>query len=267
MHPASSTDELTAMIAAARAAGIILREYFETPLGEEEKIDKSFVTRADRESEAAVIATLERAFPDYGVLGEESGESAGASDDRWIIDPLDGTANFMNAIPIFAVSIAHMKGERVINAVVSNPITGTIFSASRGRGAFVNDAPMRVSSDTKKNVVVTFGKSSKREDGERVNALFVATQQDGFRVRYLGSAALELAYLARGGTDGYFNIGTHLWDYAAGTLLVEEAGGMITDLSGRPWRSDERYFIASNGKIHDRLLARAGTERSPLRRE
>lgn len=254
MSPTSSTDELTAMITAARAAGIILREYFETPLGEEQKMDRSFVTRADKESEAAIIATLARAFPDYGVLGEESGEHIGSGDDRFVIDPLDGTANFMNAIPIFAVSIAHMKGARVMNAVVSNPITDTIFSASRGRGAFVNDAPMRVSDDTKKNVVVTFGKSSKREDGERVNTLFVATQKDGFRVRYLGSAALELAYLARGGTDGYFNVGTHLWDYAAGTLLVEEAGGSITDFSGKPWSAEERYFVASNGKIHDTLV-------------
>lgn len=247
-------DESHAMITAARAAGVMMRDAFETPLASTQKIDKSFVTQVDKDSENMIVSTLASLFPGYSVLGEECGMIDGSEDDCWVIDPLDGTANFMNAIPIFAISIAHIRRGSVMTAVVYNPITDTLFSATRGKGAFVNDHPMHVSDDEKKNVVVSFGKSSKKDDGALVNKLFVATADHGFRVRYLGSAALELAYIARGGIDGYFNVGTHLWDYAAGSLLVEEAGGRITDFDGTDWNSKERYFIASNGKIHDALL-------------
>ena len=245
--------ELEVAITAVKAGGFILKEYFETPLHGEQKIDKSFVTKADKESEAAICAVLTAAFPNISILGEECGVIEGGGKDRWVIDPLDGTANFMNAIPIFCVSLALVQGR--VAAAIYNPVTDSLFVAEKGEGAFWNDAPIHVSDDTKKNVIITFGKSSKKEDGEQVNALFVAMQRAGFRVRYLGSAALELAYLARGGTDGYVNLGTSLWDYAAGALLVEEAGGTITRLGGGTWSLGDRYFVASNGKIHDTLVA------------
>lgn len=248
------SQELDIAIKAAQAGGIVLKDYFETPLHGEEKVDKSFVTKADKESEAAVCAVLRAAFPDAAILGEECGAIKGTSEDRWVIDPLDGTANFMNAIPIFCVSIALVRGDEVVVAVVYNPVTESLFVAEKGEGAFWNDTPIRVSDDTKKNVVITFGRSSKKEDGEHVNTLFVGMQRKGFRVRYLGSAALELAYLARGGTDGYVNLGTNLWDYAAGVLLVQEAGGTITTLQGGEWNLGEKYFVASNGKIHEVLV-------------
>jgi myo-inositol-1(or 4)-monophosphatase len=252
---ANMSQERDVAIDAVRAGGALLKSYFETPLQGEQKIDKSFVTKADKESEAAICALLTAAFPSISILGEECGAVPGIHEDRWVIDPLDGTANFMNAIPIFCVSLALVRKDEVVVAAIYNPVTDSLFVAERGKGAFWNDTPIHVSDDTKQNVVVTFGKSSKKEDGERVNDLFVGIQQKGFRVRYLGSAALELAYIARGGTDGYFNMGTSLWDYAAGVLLVEEAGGMITTFEGGKWQLNEQYFIASNGKIHDILLA------------
>lgn len=247
--------ELDIAITAAKAGGMILKEYFETPLLGEQKIDKSFVTKADKESEAAIAAILRSVFPDISILGEECGALPGASKDCWVIDPLDGTANFMNAIPIFCVSLALLRENEVVVAVIYNPVTDSLFVAEKGEGAFWNDTPIRVSDDTKKNIIVTFGKSSKKEDGEHVNELFVGVQRKGFRVRYLGSAALEMAYLARGGTDGYVNVGTNLWDYAAGVLLVQEAGGTITTLWGGKWALREQYFVASNGKIHETLVS------------
>lgn len=241
---------------AARAGGEILKRYFEQPIASEQKSDNSFVTKADKESEAEVVRVIKEQFPDVCILGEECGAVEGESADRWVIDPLDGTANFMNAIPIFCVSLALVRNGELLVAAIYNPVTDTLFSAERGVGAFCDGTPMSVSDDTKKNVVVTFGKSSKREDGEGVNTLFVEMQRAGFRVRYLGSAALELAYLARGGTDGYINLGTNLWDYAAGVLLAQEAGATITTLDGGKWNLDEQYFVASNGKIHPTLISK-----------
>lgn len=250
------TKELEVAERAVRAGGEILKANFETLLVCEQKKDQSFVTAADKDSEREVVRVIKETFPNVCILGEECGVVEGTSSDRWVIDPLDGTANFMNAIPIFCVSLALVRDNAVVVAAIYNPITDTVFTATVGEGAFVDGVPMCVSDDTKKNVVVTFGKSSKKEDGEGVNTLFVEMQRAGFRVRYLGSAALELAYLARGGTDGYVNLGTNLWDYAAGVLLVQEAGGTITTLDGGKWTLDEQYFVASNGKIHPTLVSK-----------
>ncbi len=245
---------LSVAVLAAKAGGAVLKEYFETSIDHEEKEDRTFVTEADKKSEEVIRGILNREFPDDDILGEESGHEDRKSEYLWVIDPLDGTANFMNAIPIFAVSLALMKGEDTLVAAVYNPVTDSLFSATKGGGAFWNEKAVRVSGETTKNVIVTFGKSSKKEDAAGVNALFVAYQAYGFRVRHLGSAALELAYLARGGTEGFVNLGTKLWDYAGGALLVLEAGGKLTDLAGRPWTPSERFFVASNGKIHATLL-------------
>lgn len=241
-------------ILAAKAGGAVLKDYFETGIAHEQKEDNTFVTEADKRSEDVITDVLKREFPDYGIVGEESGHTQGKSAYAWIIDPLDGTANFMNAIPIFAVSIALMHKDDILAAAVYNPVTDSLFSAAKGGGAFWNDKAMRVSGETTKNVIVTFGKSSKKEDGAHVNTLFVAYQKYGFRVRHLGSAALELAYLARGGTEGFVNLGTKLWDYAAGALLVLEAGGTLSRLDGNRWTPEERYFVASNGRVHETLL-------------
>lgn len=246
--------ELEVAILAAKAGGTILKDYFETSVEHEEKDDNSFVTEADKRSEATIRGILTREFPDHNILGEEEGYDDKQSAYSWIIDPLDGTTNFMNAIPIFCVSLALMRGGDVVVAAVYNPVTASLFCATKGGGARWNGRRVHVSGNETKNVIVTFGKSSKKEDAAHVNTLFVAIQKYGYKVRHLGSAALELAYLARGGTEGFVNCGTRLWDYAAGALLVLEAGGTITDWKGEKWKSSERYFVASNGRVHEHLL-------------
>lgn len=238
---------------AAKIAGKILIESFETSLEPDIKADKSFVTKVDTDSEKAIIDTITKSFPDHTFLGEESGKSDGTSPWQWVIDPLDGTANFLNGIPIFSVSIAlDYEGETVVG-VVYNPVTSSMFYATKDGGSFWNDKPIKVSDQTEVNVVTTVGSSPSREDGDKKIALTKAFYEEGMRVRLLGSAALELAYLARGGTEVYINLGTKPWDYNAGLLIAQEAGAMITRFDGSP-RKESTYFLATNGAIHPKIL-------------
>ena len=237
---------------AAEIAGEILHDNFETSLSPDIKPDKTFVTKVDTESEKSIIETIVRAFPKHAFLGEESGESGEKSDYLWVIDPLDGTSNFINGIPIFSVSIAlQYKGETVV-AVVYNPVTSSLFYASKDNGAFWNGNPIKVSDETEVNVVTTIGRSRLKEDENKMLSMLSSLHEIG-RVRILGSAALELAYLARGGTEVYINLGTKPWDYSAGLLIAEEAGAQVTCLDGSP-RGGSNYFVATNGKVHEKVI-------------
>lgn len=151
-----------------------------------------------------------------------------------------------------SVALAY-KGEPIV-AAIYNPITDSLFSAEKGKGVFWNGRSVRVSENPANLAMITFGMSSKPEDQKEMKRMFAGSKTYVRRVRHLGSIALELAYLARGGTEGCINLGTKIWDYAAGQLLVREAGGMITDLSGNPCDYDEPYFIASNGIVHPALV-------------
>lgn len=240
-------------IEAAKKGGMIALRYFETSIEREVKEDKSFVTKADKESETAIITHIKKYFPDHSILSEESGEDKRGSPYQWIIDPLDGTANFVNGIPLFAVSIAVLKDGVPNVAVVYNPVGDSLYAAEIGKGTFWNRKRVTVSDGGKDHAVITFapGKKSKKE----LNALFSNVERFVKSKRYLGCAALDLAYVARGGTEGVFFLGLNKWDYAAGVLLVSEAGGLITDFSGKPWNfGSSDFFIASNGKVHDVLL-------------
>ena len=237
---------------AAEIAGEILHDNFETSLSPDIKPDKTFVTKVDTESEKSIIETIVRAFPKHAFLGEESGESGEKSDYLWVIDPLDGTSNFINGIPIFSVSIAlQYKGETVV-AVVYNPVTSSLFYASKDNGAFWNGNPIKVSDETEVNVVTTIGRSRLKEDENKMLSMLSSLHEIG-RVRILGSAALELAYLARGGTEVYINLGTKPWDYSAGLLIAEEAGAQVTSLDGS-LRNGNNYFVATNGKVHEKVI-------------
>jgi myo-inositol-1(or 4)-monophosphatase len=253
--------DLNTAINAAVAGGAILKRYFETALSQDDKDDASIVTQADRESEASIRGILSHASPADRILGEEEGESGAEGPRRWVIDPLDGTKNFTNGLPIFAVSIALMDGPKVIVAAVHNPITDSLYYASLGEGAFWNYQRTQVSDEAESRAMVTIGRSRQEADRSMSYQLYNELPSKIAYVRNLGSTALELAYVARGGTEGFYNLGTQLWDYAAGTLLVTEAGGMITTLSGSPWASNEAHFIASNGVIHDTLLSKVPNKR------
>lgn len=242
-------------IEAARAGGEILQHYFEGTLERRYKADLSIVTKADEEAEEVIVAIIKKNFSDHDILAEEGGAHGIDSPYRWHIDPLDGTQNFANEIPLFAVSIALEKEGEIIAGVVYNPVTSSLFYAERGEGAFWNETKISVSDQNSQQAMVTFGRSRKSEDIDAGRDLVYKLQDSVSRVRILGCAALESAYVARGGTEGYINLGTKTWDYAAGSILIQEAGGKITDLKGNVWNFDENYFVASNGIIHDDLTA------------
>jgi myo-inositol-1(or 4)-monophosphatase len=244
---------LDVAISAAKKAGAITLRYFETSVAREVKEDKSFVTAADKEAEAAIIAEIKKHFPDHGIIGEESGEERSSSAFQWVIDPLDGTGNFVNGIPLFSVSIAALKDGAPVAAVVYQPVGDSLYAAEKDKGATWKGKQVRVSDGDAEHAMVSFGPGKKEK--EKMNALFFAAERFVKSKRYFGSCALELAYLARGGTEGFICIGLHKWDYAAGALLVSEAGGKITDFSGAPWRfGSGDYFVASNGVLHPALL-------------
>ncbi len=247
---------LAVAIEAAKKGGAVVSNYFETALRREVKEDKSFVSAADKEAEAAILKEIKKHYPDHGILSEESAEQKSSSPYQWVIDPLDGTANFLNGIPMFAVSVAALKDGVPIAGVVYHPVGGAVYAAAKGKGMTWKGKAARVSEDTHEHAMISFGPGKKEK--ERLNKMLGSAESFVKSKRYLGCTALELGFVARGGTEGFICIGLNKWDYAAGVLLVQEAGGTITDFAGKPWvfgTSD--YFIASNGKIHNELLALA----------
>lgn len=246
---------ISVAIEAARAGGEVLKNYFEGTLERRYKADLSIVTKADEEAEEVIVKVIKKNFIDHDILAEEGGAHGIDSPYRWHIDPLDGTQNFANEIPLFAVSIALEKDGEIIAGVVYNPIIPSLFYAERGGGAFWNETKIKVSDQSSQQAMVTFGRSRKLEDIDAGRDLVYRLAGSVSRVRILGCAALESAYLARGGTEGYINLGTKTWDYAAGSILIQEAGGKITDLKGNLWSFEKNYFVASNGIIHDDLIA------------
>lgn len=237
---------------AAKEAGEVLRTYFEqVGLERELKSDKSFVTEADRKSEDIIVKRIGETFPEHGILGEEGHNINPDSEYQWIIDPLDGTANFVNGIPIFAISIGLVKAGVPFIGVIYNPITHSVYAGERGKGVTYNGQKTNVSKQEAAAGTVTIGYGGKDKDRARnlpgkASPFFKST-------RILGSCSLEMGYIARGGTEGFICMSLSKWDYAAGALLIEEAGGKITTLDKKPWSLDVNSFIASNGVAHDKL--------------
>ena len=243
-------------IQAAYAAGAILEGYFEmTGLEREIKDDRSFVTKADTEAEAAIATIIKEAYPDHGFVGEEGNTWNPESPYQWIVDPLDGTGNFVNGIPLYAVSIALTYNGAPVLGVVYGPAMRALFVAEKGKGATYNDKPINVSDQGPKDGMVTFGPG--RHESDRARQMVANVGPFMKSARLFGCTALELAYVARGGTEGYICIGLSPWDYAAGQLLVTEAGGKVTDYQGQPCDLKQNYFVASNGHAHESLLGLA----------
>ena len=244
-------------IAAARLAQGIHRYYQAKGFSTESKsVPSDLVTEADREAEAAIRGYLTERHPDFAFLGEEEGTS-GSGEYRWIVDPLDGTVNFAHRFPMFAVSVALARGDEVLVGVVLDSAHDELFAAVRGGGAYLNGARIRVSKteDLRKSLLATgFPYDVDRipeavEYFRRVIAL-------GIPVRRPGAAALDLAYVAAGRIDGFWEMKLNPWDVAAGVLLVQEAGGRITDYQGRPFTLASPFIIATNGLIHEALRTR-----------
>jgi myo-inositol-1(or 4)-monophosphatase len=242
---------------AARDAGHLLRREL---LGARRVAYKdgptNLVTEMDARAEALILERLRAAFPDDAVLGEEGGASSGGSGRRWLIDPLDGTTNYAHGVPIFAVSIALEAAGGLALGVVYDPNLDELFVAERGAGTTVNGLQCRVSATPALDVslLATGFPYDIRETPDNNLAEHAAFSLRARGVRRLGSAVLYLAWLAAGRFDGYWELRVGPWDVAAGALLVEEAGGRVTDLGGGPLDVDAPRVVASNGLIHDEML-------------
>ncbi|MBO2675778.1 inositol-1-monophosphatase [Shewanella algae] len=241
MHPM-----LTIAVRAARAAGqTIMRAYTELDRIEvDAKGVNDFVTSVDKEAEAAIIYQIRKSYPDHSIVGEENGENRGTNQDYlWIVDPLDGTNNFVNGVPHFAVSIAMQYKGKTEVAVVYDPVRDELFSAVRGKGAKLNDFRIRVNnvSDLSGSLVATGFPFKARQHTETYMKLFGETFSLCADLRRAGSAALDLAYVAAGRVDAFFELGLKPWDIAAGDLIVREAGGTVTDFSG-----GHNYLLSGN---------------------
>lgn len=241
----------------------MLRGGFGRPQRVEYKGQVDLVTEADERAEQKIKEILHEAFPTYGILTEESGSLAGEGDSRWIIDPLDGTTNYAHGLPIFAVSIALERATDVILGVVHDPMAEETYVAERGGGATLNDQPIRVSdTDELIRTLLATGFPYDRDDLPAVLDLFGRFAMLTQSMRRLGSAALDMCYVAAGQLDGYYERGIKAWDIAAGALIIEEAGGKITDYQGNRLELDAGEVVASNSLLHPALTSVTSEYRS-----
>jgi myo-inositol-1(or 4)-monophosphatase len=251
---------LNIAIKAARAAGsIINRASLDLDLLTiSSKAPNDFVTEVDKAAENAIIEVLLQAYPGHGILAEESGRERGAQDSDyvWIIDPLDGTTNFIHGFPVYAVSIALAFKGQVQQAVVYDPSRNDLFFASKGRGAFLNDKRLRVSKRIRMNeaLIGTGFPFRKGDNFKRYVKMFEAVMQNCAGLRRPGAAALDLCYVAAGYYDGFFETGLHPWDIAAGSLMITEAGGLIGNFTGEADFLFQREVVAGNPKIYGQLV-------------
>jgi myo-inositol-1(or 4)-monophosphatase len=252
---------LNVAVKAARAAGAIINRAaldVEAVRISQKQIN-DFVTEVDHASEHAIIETLLAAYPGHGIIAEESGSTHGAKDSEyvWIIDPLDGTTNFIHGFPQYAVSIALMQRGIVTQAVVYDPTRDELFTASKGRGAFLNDRRIRVSRRTKveESLIGTGFPYRQLDQLDDYLELFKLVTEKSASVRRPGAAALDLAYVACGRYDAFFEFGLAPWDVAAGSLLITEAGGLVGNFSGDADYLFSEQVLAGTPKVFGALLA------------
>jgi myo-inositol-1(or 4)-monophosphatase len=246
---------ISSMEAIAREAGALLMQHFRNRVTIEYKGDVDLVTIADRQSEALILNRIQAQFPSHDVMGEEGTRIETGSDYRWYVDPLDGTTNFAHGYPVFCVSLAvEFKGERIAG-VLYDPTRDELFAAEKGRGATLNGSRVSVSKTTNlaECLVATGFPSHKRHKNPNIHFYHQVTLRT-HGVRRAGSAALDLANVACGRFDGFWEFNLNPWDTAAGVLIVQEAGGRVTNMSGGPFQIDSRETLATNGHIHEALM-------------
>jgi myo-inositol-1(or 4)-monophosphatase len=255
----------------AREAGSLLTNYYERRVAYETKGEFDLVTEADRASEKLAVERLRSHFPSHAIVAEEGGGHESSSEYRWFVDPLDGTTNFAHSFPMFCVSIGLERAGEAIAGVVYDPIRQELFTAERGSGAFLNNHRIRVS-ETKRladSLACTGFPSRKRHHNINIHFYYqLAMASHG--VRRTGSAALDLAYVSCGRLDFFWEFGLKSWDMSAGTLLVSEAGGRVSEMTGARLNvTTSDHVLAGNGVFHDEILARfaeifRGHQRIPL---
>jgi myo-inositol-1(or 4)-monophosphatase len=245
------------LIEAARAGASEILRFFNSQfkISNKEGVN-NLVTEADHAAEKAVIDTIHRQFPNHCILSEETGEIKQDSDIKWIIDPIDGTVNFAHGIPLNCVCIAIEKKEEVIMAAVYNPHLNEFYFAEKGKGATLNDKPIRVSdqSNVINSCLVTGFPYTYINMSNGPLEIFERFIRKGIPVRRLGSAAIDLCWVAAGRFDGFYEHKLEPWDSAAGYLIVEEAGGRVTDLAGNAFSIYQHKVLATNGHIHEEML-------------
>jgi len=253
MHPM-----LNIAIKAARSAGNLILRYSNRidTLSISSKQRNDFVSEVDQQAEQEIIGVLRKAYPDHAILAEESGEQKTDSEYTWIIDPLDGTTNFLHGFPQYAVSIALKKGRLLDQAVVYDPLKNELFTASKGAGAQLDGRRIRVSTHHKLEgaLLGTGFPFKQKQDLETYLKMFSALFQDTAGIRRAGSAALDLAYVAAGRLDGFWEYGLNPWDMAAGILLIREAGGFVCDFNGADDYMESGNIIAGNPKVCPAIL-------------
>jgi myo-inositol-1(or 4)-monophosphatase len=239
----------------AREAGALLSKYFERRVTFELKGEHDLVTEADRASEQLVIERLSAHFPSHSIVAEEGGGHTGSSEYCWYVDPLDGTTNFAHGFPMYNITMALEQSGELIAGVIFDPEHNEMFTAERGSGAYLNNRRIRVSKVNRlENTLVATGFPSKKRH-ENVNIHFyyqLAMVTHG--VRRAGSAALDLAYVASGRLDGFWEFGLNPWDMAAGILLINEAGGKCSDMQDGPVNLRGPHLLADNGLVHQQIV-------------
>ena len=255
---------LNVAIKAARAAGAIINRAaldVEAVRVSQKQLN-DFVTEVDVASEKAIIETLLTAYPDHGILAEESGREYGSktSEYVWIIDPLDGTTNFIHGFPVYCVSIALSVRGKIEQAVIYDPSRNDLFTATKGRGAFLNERRIRVSKRTRMGeCLISTGFPFRPGDNfQNYLALMGDVMQRCAGLRRPGAAALDLAYVAAGFTDAFFETGLSIWDVAAGSLLVTEAGGLVGNFTGEADFLEQRECLAGNPRIYGQMVSIIG---------
>ncbi len=256
---------LDVAVETAREAGDILLAEFARPVKISYKGEVDIVTQADKRSEQAIVSRLRTHFPKHAIVAEEGGGTESDSPFRWHVDPLDGTTNFAHGYPCFAVSLGLEEAGELIAGAIYQPVSGELFTAAKGEGAYLNQKKIGVSRIEKlaTSLLCTGFPSVKRSQNPNIHYYWDFTLRS-HGVRRDGSAAMDLAAVACGRFEGFWEFGLHTWDVAAGVLLVREAGGTVTRFDGQPYRLGDRELLASNGRVHQEMkeVAASITERA-----
>ena len=240
----------------ARKAGVLLKEKLNQKHDIYYKGEINLVTEADKMSEDLIVTAISRNYPDHGILSEESPAIVGSGKIRWIIDPLDGTTNYAHGYPVFCVSIALEDDGVVILGVIYDPMRDEMFIAARGEGTYLNGKKLNTSStaDISCSLLATGFPYDIRKSKENNLDYFVSMAKKAQAIRRAGAAALDLAYVAAGRFDGFWELKLMPWDMAAGMLMVEESGGTVSDILGKGWRLSSPDVVATNGLIHKQMI-------------
>lgn len=239
----------------AEEAGTLLLTYFARGLGYELKSEFDLITEADRRSEELIVERLQGSYPNHSIVAEEGAGQQLNSEFCWYVDPLDGTTNFAHGFPVFCVSLALEQNGQLLVGVIHDPLRRETFWCQRGQGAFLNGRPIRVSKVSKlERALLATGFPSRKRHRD-INVYFYhQLSMLSHGVRRAGSAALDLAYVACGRLDAFWEFGLNPWDVAAGVLLIQEAGGCVTDLHGQPLNLRGPHILADNGLLHAEIL-------------